>query len=79
MLKRLLAVLVVVGVLVALLAYSQVRHGPLKVSGFVEADEIRPGSRVGGRVDQVHCEEGQQVKPGDVLISLEARFRKQRA
>ncbi len=41
------------------------------MSGFIEADEIRLGSRVGGRVLQVHVEEGQTVKQGTVLVELE--------
>ena len=42
-----------------------------KISGFIEADEIRLGSRVGGRVARVHVEEGQAVRQGDVLVELE--------
>jgi multidrug resistance efflux pump len=71
MIKRILAFLVVVALLVALLAYSQIREDPLQVSGFIEADEIRLGSRVGGRVDLVRCEEGQVVEGGRLLIALE--------
>jgi RND family efflux transporter MFP subunit len=43
----------------------------LKVSGFVEADEIRVGSRVGGRVMHVPAVEGHVVKTGDLLFELE--------
>jgi multidrug resistance efflux pump len=71
MFARLLAILIVAAALVALLRYSQTRHEPLRVSGFVEADEIRVGSRVGGRVAEVHCTEGQLVKAGQVLLRLE--------
>ncbi len=66
----LIGVVVVVG-LVSLLVWSQRRGGPLKVSGYVEADEVRVGSRVGGRVRSVRAEEGQTVKAGDVLVELE--------
>ncbi len=64
--------LIAVASLVGLLVYSQIRVEPLKVSGYVEADEIRLGSRVGGRVKAVHCYEGQAVKSGDLLVELEA-------
>src|SRR5262245_7578102 len=71
MLIRILALLAVVGVLVGALFFSQWRHEPLKVSGFIEADEIRVGSRVGGRVMRVSAVEGHAVKVGDILIELE--------
>lgn len=71
MIRRAILVLVVVLLLVAALLYSQSRPKPLRVSGFVEADEIRVGSRVGGRVQKVDAIEGQAVKRGDVLIQLE--------
>jgi multidrug resistance efflux pump len=41
------------------------------VSGIIEADEIRLGSRVGGRVAQVLTEEGRLVKRGEKLVQLE--------
>jgi len=62
---------VVVGTLIAGLIYSQQPPSALTVSGFIEADEIRLGSRVGGRVAKVLIEEGQQVQPGDLLVELE--------
>jgi multidrug resistance efflux pump len=59
--------------LVALLAYSQMRPQPLKVSGVIEADEIRLGSRVGGRVAEVAAgiDEGARVTKGALLVRLE--------
>ncbi len=71
MLTRVIVILLVAAALVAALVYSQRRHGPLAVSGFVEADEIRVGSRVGGRVMKVPVMEGQAVKVGDLLLELE--------
>ena len=71
MATRLLLVLLVVAGLGAVIVYSQLRPEPNKVSGFIEADEIRLGSRVGGRVSKVHVEEGQQVAPGQLLLELE--------
>jgi multidrug resistance efflux pump len=69
--KRIVLLLLVMAALVALVWYSQQRPEPAKISGFIEADEIRLGSRVGGRVARVHAEEGQTVRKGDVLIDLE--------
>lgn len=67
-----LAILVAVAVaLLTALVFSRRQQGPLKVSGFIEAHEIRVGSRVGGRVAAVHVEEGQQVESGTVLVELE--------
>lgn len=71
MLQRILAVLLVVGVLASLILYSQLRSPNQAVSGFIEADEIRLGSRVGGRVLHVRVQEGDHVQPGAVLVELE--------
>jgi RND family efflux transporter MFP subunit len=68
---RIIGIIVVAAVLAGAVFFSQMRHQPLKVSGFIEADEIRVGSRVGGRVLRVPAVEGQSVKVGDVLIELE--------
>ena len=57
--------------LLGLLAYSKSGRQPLIVSGFIEADEIRLGSRIGGRVKEVRVEEGQEVSAGEVLVVLE--------
>ena len=69
-LKIFLAILVVV-TLAGLLIYSQRREDMRRVSGFVEADEIRVGSRVGGRVAEIFVQEGQSVAAGEILIRLE--------
>ena len=71
MIKAAIAIAVAVVVLLAALLFSQSRHEPFKVSGFIEADEIRVGSRVGGRTARVLVVEGQRVKPGEVLVELE--------
>lgn len=71
MLVRAVALIMVVLGLVVALYYSQQTEQPLHVSGFIEADEIRMGSLVGGRVAQVHVEEGSRVYAGDTLIELE--------
>ncbi|HEY3243939.1 MAG TPA: HlyD family efflux transporter periplasmic adaptor subunit [Phycisphaerae bacterium] len=56
---------------VAVLVWSRRRTEPFYVSGFIEADQIRVGSRVGGRVRDVQAIEGQRVAKGDVLLTLE--------
>lgn len=71
MIRRAAAIVVIALVLIAALWYSQQRPKPLKVSGMIEAYEIRLGSRVGGRVKRVEAEEGDDVKPGDLLVELD--------
>lgn len=71
MIRRALAILVFAAVLAGLIIYSQLRPVSQHVSGFVEADEIRLGSRVGGRVQEVLVEEGQMVEMGQLLVKLE--------
>lgn len=62
--------LLVIG-LGGLIAYSKIRTQPNRVSGFIEADEIRLGSRLGGRVAEVLVVEGELVAKGQVLLRLE--------
>ncbi|MCA9116168.1 MAG: HlyD family efflux transporter periplasmic adaptor subunit, partial [Planctomycetaceae bacterium] len=71
MLRWILILTVAVAALVMALLYSQQETGPLQVSGFLEADEIRVGSRVGGRVQAVAVQEGDETEPGEVLLQLE--------
>lgn len=68
---RAIGVVLFAAVLAGSLIYSQSIHEPFKVSGFIEADEIRLGSRVGGRVAKVSCDEGDVVKAGALLVELE--------
>ena len=65
-----LAVLVGLGVL-GWLYWQQHKPQPLVVSGFIEADLIRVGSRVGGRIGKVHVVEGQRVKVGTPLFEID--------
>lgn len=69
--KRVVFVVVVGALLYGLLRWHQLSTGPLKISGFIEADEIRIGSRVGGRVRKVYVEEGAEVAPGAPIVELE--------
>lgn len=71
MTHRIVLTVAVVGLLIGLITYSQYRPAENRVSGFIEADEIRVGSRLGGRVLSVHVQEGQRVKAGQVLVQLE--------
>jgi HlyD family secretion protein len=49
------------------------RDQPLQGSGTVEARNIRVGSEIGGRIQDVRVREGDVVKPGDVLITFDER------
>lgn len=71
MLKRIALVFVAAGLLLAGLLWSQRASQLMKVSGFVESDEIRIGSRVGGRVARILVEEGDVVRQGQALVELE--------
>ena len=71
MLKRLLILAIAALILAGALLYSQIRREPLHVSGFIEAHEVRVGSRVGGRIAEVPAKEGDHVKKGDILLRLE--------
>lgn len=53
------------------LIWQQQIEPPFQVSGFIEADEIRVGSQVGGRVADVLIDEGARVSTGDLLFRLE--------
>ena len=68
---RAIALTILVATLAVLLIYSQQRREPQRISGFIEADEIRLGSRVGGRVAEVLVHEGEHVHRGQTLLRLE--------
>jgi len=63
-----LVVLVALIAGVASFAYFFPHAAPLKLSGEVEAREIRNASRFGGRVKQILVQEGQVVKQGQLLL-----------
>ncbi len=54
----------------SLLYWRQAQTTPFIVSGFLEADVVRVGSRVGGRVAETCVAEGQQVPTGTVLFRI---------
>ena len=68
----LLAVIVCVVVVVSLGLVAQRQGDKRSVSGTIETDEVHVASRYGGRVTKIHAEEGQSLKPGDVIVDLEA-------
>ncbi|MEY2429763.1 MAG: rane fusion protein YbhG [Verrucomicrobiota bacterium] len=45
---------------------------PTSVSGTIETDEVRVASRYGGRVNKILPQEGDTLKPGQVIVELEA-------
>lgn len=69
--KRLLIVIPLAVIAVAALFWSQGQTGPFFVSGFIESHQIRVGSHVGGRVENVRVVEGQTVNQNDLLLELE--------
>jgi multidrug resistance efflux pump len=71
MAKRITAVVLAALVLGGLIAWSQWRSPEEMVSGVIEADEIRLGSRVGGRVSEVLVDEGDLVRKGQPLVRLD--------
>ncbi|MCR9296920.1 MAG: efflux RND transporter periplasmic adaptor subunit, partial [bacterium] len=71
MIHRLIAFCLLVAALLSLVLISKWRPESNLVSGMIEADEIRLGSRVGGRVSRVLVIEGQNVEKGQLLLELE--------
>ena len=69
--KRRLLLLLLVTVIVGMLVASRFLTQPVKISGYIEADEVRVGSRVGGRVSEVLVREGQQITRGQSLLRLQ--------
>ncbi len=68
---RRIAIAAIVLAAVALLLYSQSRVSPAFVSGITETDEIRLGSRLGGRVKRVLVHEGDRIIAGAPLVEFE--------
>jgi HlyD family secretion protein len=56
----------------ALLAASCDRNSNPQVSGTIETDEVRVASRYGGRVEKTFAQEGDALKPGQVIVELAA-------
>lgn len=71
MTRRIILAVVALAILAGLLYSSRIWQQPAKITGIVDADEIRIGSRVGGRVARVMVQEGQKVDSDQVLVELE--------
>ncbi|MBL9018309.1 MAG: HlyD family efflux transporter periplasmic adaptor subunit [Myxococcales bacterium] len=70
--KRLVPLLLLAAIAGAYVAYQRYLAGrPFEWAGTVEARAIAVGSRTGGRVAKVLVQEGERVKPGQVLVELE--------
>jgi len=72
--RKRLVLFLIAAALVAIGAYSMGwfhRDSALQGSGTVEARNIRVGSKVGGRIDQVLVQEGDSVKAGQILITFD--------
>src|SRR5262249_62435524 len=65
------AIVIAALAMLAFLIWEKNRTEPYVVSGFIEADQMRVGSRVGGRVSEVMVEEGSRLKAGDVLYRID--------
>lgn len=70
MFRAILISLVVVAAIAALVLRQRSIDVP-SVSGIIEAQDIRVGSRVGGRCAEVRVREGDRVKQGDMLVRFE--------
>src|SRR5690606_34081458 len=46
-------------------------RGELVISGRVENRQIEVGSKLGGRVESVHAQEGERVTSGTILVRLD--------
>jgi multidrug resistance efflux pump len=71
--KRLIVVGAIVCVGVAAYVWASSRPKPLVASGTVEARDVRVGSKIGGRIEQVLVREGDKVDAGQVLATFDDR------
>src|SRR5215471_1463160 len=75
---RIRKILIGIGLIVSLAAASgswwllRERGAELRLQGTVEVQEVRLGSKIGGRVAEVLIREGDLVQAGQVLVRLEA-------
>jgi membrane fusion protein YbhG len=72
-LKRIVPIVIIAIAAIALLLYMRQKRQPkeLVLAGTLEARTVNVGSLVGGRVSRVFVDEGSQVVPGQVLVTLE--------
>ena len=71
--KRIFIILVVAAAVAGTALYANWLHRDTTLvgSGTVEARNIRVGSKVGGRIDQVLVREGDAVQPGQILLTFD--------
>ena len=71
--KRIVVLVIVVAVVVVAAVWAGVfrRSERLEGSGTIEARNIRVGSKVGGRIEQVLVEEGDRVEAGQLLVTFD--------
>src|SRR4051812_3445880 len=71
--KRWAAIIIVLGIAAGTLGMRSwfSRNNALTASGTLEARNVSVGSKVGGRVAQVNVLEGDQVRPGQVILTFE--------
>src|SRR5438045_3888135 len=72
--KRLVAGLALLAVVAVALGFFWFRKKPetLRLSGVVEIQEVRLGSKIGGRVDRVNTVEGAITEPAQPLVYFSA-------
>ncbi|CAK0750204.1 HlyD family secretion protein [Gammaproteobacteria bacterium] len=71
--RKILLLLVVIGGCGALvLQFVPHTERRLTAAGTIEARTIRIGSKVGGRIAEVHTQEGSRVRTGELLVVFEA-------
>jgi HlyD family secretion protein len=71
LLRGILIISLIAAALIGWLVWSQSNTPPAIVSGYIEADEIRVGSRIGGRVSRVDVEEGASIKTSAPIFQLD--------
>jgi len=71
--KRLLILfsIILVAVGAGLIWHMLSKTSGLMASGTIETTEIQVGSRIGGRINGLYAKEGDDVQPGQVLVSLD--------
>ncbi len=67
-----LIVLASIGLVIAQRAGEDDEDGPIEASGSIEATHIDLAAEIGGRVEEVLVEEGEQVEPGQLLVRLDS-------